>query len=142
MARRLDPAAAAQKWEQRMATAGNDYIKGVERVTENPMAKAAAREDFWASQVQQAAAAHRFSGKLNRMQLQDWKGPAIKKGAPRLASGAAEAKPKVTSFQQKLAQQMEPILAEIDNMPKDTLDQRLAKANAYARAMHQTKGQY
>lgn len=124
-------AAATDKWASAMAGAGTAYTQGINGVQTAPGQLAARASAKYLARVQ--ANVMKFERNSAAVDLATWKQAAIDKGAPRLASGAAAAKSKVGAFQQSFFAYLKAGQSQIDNMPTDTLDQALAKANAQAR---------
>lgn len=127
MKRRKTSAQVAQKWAQAMASSGNEMKAGVEGVTENPAAKAAAAKDLWLQRVQEAAADDRFARGLEKTTLPAWKAKMLTKGIANMQTGAREA-------QADVQKAMEPVLAaayassdEIAGMPKGSLAESEAR---------------
>jgi len=128
---KLSPEQGAKKWSGRLGAATADVVEGINRVTESPMAKSAAAEDKWFAKI---SAAH-TSGKRKRallgVSLDEWKDKAINIGAPRIATGAAAAVPKMEKFYGKLFAFEATLQAKIDKMPNVTLQDSAARANAW-----------
>lgn len=124
-----NPTAAANNWSSRTAASQTRYKDGISSVTENPMDKAAAKADTWFSRVQEAHANNRFANSLAGRNINDWKTPAMDKGATNYVTGATAGKSKyaafATDFFPFLAQQQ----AAVKQMPNATKDQRKARMN-------------
>lgn len=133
--RRLTAEQAADKWQRRMQTAAEDYTTGVNAVTESPTAAAAEQANKYQVGVQEAVAQGRFQRGLERVSLQDWKTAAVEKGAPRLATGATAAAPLVRTRLQQIFAAQDEVLAIVDQMPTDTLEQRIAKSTRWQMEM-------
>lgn len=91
-------ATIAKKWVASMQSAGTTAAAGAQAVTENPMEKAAAAQDRYAAGVARAAADGRYADGCRTVSLQSWQQAFIKKGAPRMAEGAAQAQSAVAAF--------------------------------------------
>ena len=128
-------AQAAQRWKQRMATASEDYKAGVERVSEAPGVAAAAAADRYASGVAEAVASGRYAERAASVSLGDWKRLTLEKGPARLAQGASAAESKVQAVMQQIMANIESVKAEIDSMPRTTLEDRINRSVAYMRGM-------
>lgn len=134
-----DAAAIAEKWSQRMQSAGQAYAQGIDRVSESPTQKAAANVQGYLQGVQDAVNSGKFVAGLNRVSLQDWKNAAKTNGAQRLGSGAALARPKVQAFLQQFLPVLQNNVAQVKSMPNATYEQRKARALAMMDLNHQFK---
>jgi hypothetical protein len=131
---------AAAKWQANLAAAGPAYIAGVNAVTTAPTQLAAAQQDKWARNVQLAAQTGRFANKLNAVTLQQWQDAARSKGASRLTSGAALAKPKMAQFLSAFLPVMQQVKAQVATMPKNGIEDSLARVRAQIMAAKQFAG--
>jgi hypothetical protein len=111
----------ARKWAGNLSAATTSMKEGAMSVTESPGAKAAAAADRWAQGVQEALASGKFAQNVGSVTTDQWRNAFIKKGIPRVATGATEAIPVVEQF----AAQLLPVTA---------------RAKAEAAAMPQGKG--
>jgi hypothetical protein len=93
-----NPQMVAEKWARNLGGATESIKAGIASVTVSPTEKAANRADAYASGVQQAVSTGRFQRGLRRVSLTDWQRAITNKGIPRIAAGAAEAKPKMAQF--------------------------------------------
>jgi len=130
-------AEVSAEWATRLGQSAEKVKAGVARVTENPMAKAAANEDKWFAGVQRAKSEGRFKRGLMKTSLEDWQRSIIEKGADRIAAGAAQAVPKMTAFFDKALPYMDNLKKEIDKMPSTTLEDNIARSAAWQRKMAQ-----
>ena len=94
--------AAAQKWATNLGGAVNAYTQGVQGVTVAPGQKAAAAQATYIARVTEKAPI--WAANVAAVGLGEWQQAAVSKGAPRLASGAAAAQPKFTTFLNALMQ--------------------------------------
>lgn len=133
MSVRVDNEGFADKLISRLTNSTAEIEAGINRVTENPMEKAASNPDKWVAGVQNAKA--RWAANTRAVSLDDWKRAAVQKGVPRIASGIQAARPKLIDFASKLLPAVEKAQTAISNMPSTTLDQNLARVNTYLREM-------
>lgn len=134
--RRVTAAQATAKWERRMATAGEDYSEGVRAVTESPTQAAAAAKSKYVAGVEAAARSGRYERGLEAVSLEEWKQKAVDKGSARLASGAQAAVPKMRSRMEQILRNEEEVLAIVEAMPSDTVEQRMQRALTWMMEMN------
>lgn len=132
---KLTPAEAHEKWKNRLTSAIPDVKAGIDRVTESPTAKAAAKEDKWFAGLQRAKASGKFKRGLLAVSLEEWKTKARDVGADRIPAGAAAAKDKQTTFYGKLFPYEETLQAKIKAMPDTTIQDSVARASAWIMGM-------
>lgn len=132
---KLTPQQAHDKWRTRMQAAIPDVKAGIDRVTESPMAKAAAAEDKYLAGVQRAKATGKYKRGLLNVSLEDWKAKARDVGADRIVAGAAAAGTKQTAFYAKLFPYQEKLQAEVKRMPNVTLQDNIARAVRFMQGM-------
>ncbi len=126
----------ADKWARKAGASQQDYVAGVQSVTESPMEKAVAAKTKWVAGIQKAAADGTWEAGLRKVSLTDWKNKTAKVGGARYVQGITEGK---TAYQIAMAEQipyMEQLQAQIDSMPSDTLEDNIARSNAWIRGMH------
>jgi hypothetical protein len=73
--------------------------------------------------------------------LQSYKDAVINKGIPRIAAGATAAKSKVTQFMQQLLPYTAQLSDQISSMPKNGIEDSVARATAAIRGMANFKYQ-
>jgi hypothetical protein len=135
-----DPTASAQKWSTNLQTAANNgtVTAGIQSVTVAPGQAAARQKQAWVTNT--PAAADRWAAHTAAVSLPQWQATTISKGVPRIASGAADAEPKMVAFMQKLMPAINNALGSLP--PRGNFSQNLARANAMATALHNLKGQF
>lgn len=121
----------ATNWTGAMGNSVQKVKDGINRVTDSPMAKAAANKDKWRDGVVRAYNEGRFEAGLGQVSLQDWKTNTMAKVSERLASGATAAKGKMTKFGAWLIPTVNQGLQQIADMPKLTLSDSKARAVAW-----------
>lgn len=137
MGLKVTPQEAAEKWKRRMQGAAQDYRDGVNRVDTAPGQKAAQNKQGYINGVQENA--DRWATKVAAVSLEDWKSKAIEKGAARLASGADAAMEKVMRTTEANFRNIEDVKNQVDRMPKATLQDRIARMNAFVIGMSEKK---
>lgn len=139
MARRLDPAQAAQNWVTGLSQAGTKIQQGVQAVSEAPGVKAARNAQGYINGVQ--ANVQKWQRKVAAVSLGDWVTAMTQKGVPRVAQGAQAAQPKFAAALGPLFQYMQSGLGQIDNMPNDSPAARDARMLSWANYMRNYQGQ-
>ena len=99
----LNVANATAKWARNLGSAGQSYKDGINSVTENPMALAAAQADKALQNYQEAITSGRWAQRLQSVSLESWKSAAANGGSQRLMSGVAKGTPKMQAALQKFA---------------------------------------
>jgi hypothetical protein len=125
---RFTPEDIARKQVERTSAAGPAYEAGINAVRSNPAADAAASADLWSARVTEARSKEKFRESLGRVTAQAWKDAAINKGSARLTSGIQAAEPKIVAFHREVGPHIDAGLAAIKAMPKQTLEQRIARS--------------
>lgn len=128
---RIDPAAATEKWAGRLAGATQEIQAGINRVTEAPGAKAAAKKQKWIQAVN--ASQDKWERNVRAVSLEKWKTLALTVGVPRIAQGAAAKKGKYTDFARDFYPHLDAGIQKLASMPDITLEDRINKAVAMMR---------
>lgn len=125
----LSPRDAAQKWLNRARTAGDAIRAGVNAMTEadNPLEKAAAREQYWAQRVQEAAQQRKFSRGLRNVTFQQWREAMITKGIPNYANGLNSGASKLQNFMESWLPWIQQGQQRLRDMPRGTLQQNIQR---------------
>lgn len=129
---------AANNWVTGMGSASTKYIAGVQAVKVAPGTLAAAAAPLWAANV--AAAQPKFARNVAAVGLSAWQNAAQVKGAPRLATGATAAQPKMAAFMTAFI----PALSNVVNgLPaRGTYEQNVNRLTNYISGVHALKGQF
>lgn len=130
---RVTPEEYQEKHAQRLKNALPEVRAGIERVTVNPMAKAAAQADKWVHGVTQSK--NKWATNTAAVSLDQWKHAALTKGVDRISQGIDAAAGKVTAFAAKLLPAVDAAVAKINGMPSTTLEDNIARASTYMREM-------
>ena len=75
----ITPEEFAEKHARRLKAAVEDIRAGVERVTESPTAKAAAKQDKMIARLQEAVSSGKWAARLKAVPLEDWKSKTIRR---------------------------------------------------------------
>lgn len=125
----MNAADIASRWQNGMAGASEKMRQGIDAVTTSPTEKAASAVDRMLAGLQRAIAEGKVQRGLRRITLEGWKKAAKEKGIPRVASGAAAAKPNVQDFFQEFIPHLEGVVRGLESMPRGDLEQNIARAS-------------
>lgn len=124
-----------EKHARRLKAATPDMRAGVEKVTESPTAKAAAKMDkmraHWLEKLDDGTMAAR----LKAVTLEDWKSKMLTKGVGRVAEGIDQAHDKVLNFAQQLLPAVAAAQAKVKGLPDLTLEDSINRMTTYIRDM-------
>jgi hypothetical protein len=126
---------AAAKWVQGFGASATKWTAGVNAVTVAPGQLAARAKNLWLQNT--TAAADRFATNSAAVSLSTWQSTTVAKGAPRLASGAQAAQPKVEAAFSKLFPAIQSAVNALP--PRGDIEQNITRAGNFARAMHSYK---
>lgn len=124
-----------EKHARRLKAAVEDVRKGIDRVTENPCEKAAAKQDKMLTNLTAAVTNGKWAAGLKRVSLEDWKKNARDIGVNRIAAGIDGAKTKVIAFAEQLLPHIDREKAKIAAMPDVTLDDNINRMTSFVRGM-------
>jgi len=139
MAIRTSPQEYADKHARNLKNSVEDIRRGLERVTESPTAKAAAKADKMLQNLSQSVQSGKWAARLNSVSLEDWKAKAINKGLGRIAAGVDAAHDKQVEFATQLFAHEEHLLAELTKMPDLVLEDSINRATTWIRGMAKFK---
>ena len=131
----ITAAQVKQKWLNRSTAAGQDWVDGIQNLTENPAEKAIAKADYWQQRVSSEDAKSKFKSSLGAVKLSDIKAKVAKLGASRYTSGITASADK---FEKRIAPVLEHIAAgksEFDRRVILTIDDSAQKAADWVRYM-------
>lgn len=120
----------AAKQVRRAQEASQDYITGVQNVTEAPGAKAVRKKDKLRANFNAAVDSGKWEQNTAAVSKDQWVAATVEKGGQRFASGVAAAQSNIEAFHNDLQQYLSQTQAQIDSMPDATPEQRKAKMNA------------
>lgn len=135
MAPMPSPQDAAANWAQKFGASGAKWTAGVQSVTVAPGQLAARAKQLWLQNT--TAAADRFAANSARVSLSDWQAQTVSKGAPRLASGAQAAMPKVADAFAKLFPAIQSAVNSLP--PRGDIEANINRSAQFARAMNAYK---
>jgi len=132
---RVTPEEFADKHARRLKAAVEDIRSGVDKVTEAPTAKAAAKQDKMISRLQAAVTSGKWAARLKSVTLEDWKAKTITKGLARIATGIDEARDKQVKFASQLLPFEADLQTKIAKLPDLTLEDSIGRSTAWIRGM-------
>jgi len=124
-----------QVWRDRLNNSVDRIRQGVERLTENPLEKAAANADAWIAGLQEAYTSGRWARNVASVTLDQWKQAMLQKGVPRIQQGTAAAEGIMKDFARQLINHLNTVLPEIERMPKVTLEDSINRVTTFIRRM-------
>lgn len=136
---KLTAAEFQEKHARRLKAAVEDVRKGIDRVTENPCEKAAAKQDKMLTNLTASVSSGKWAAGLKRVTLEDWKRKARDIGVNRIAAGIDGAKEKVVSFAEVLLPHIDRGKDKIKGMPDVTLDDNINRMTSFIRHMSELK---
>ncbi len=135
MAKNLTAQEIAEKHARNLKNSVQDIRRGVERLTENPMEKAAGQEDKMRQNLLKSIDSGKWKAGLMRVSLEEWKEAVLTKGIDRIAVGIDAALPAQVEFYGQLIEHQNRLSAKINNMPDLTLEDSIARMTAQVRGM-------
>lgn len=136
---RLTPQEFQEKHARRLKASTEDIRRGIDRVTESPTEKAAAKQDKMLTNLTAAVTSGKWAAGLKRVSLDDWKKAARDIGVNRIAAGIDGAKEKVISFAEQLLPYIDRQRDKIKTMPDVTLDDNINRMTTFIRGMSEFK---
>ena len=125
----------AEKHARRLKGAIEDVRSGVQRVTEAPGPKAAAKKDKWVARLTASETQDKWARRVGAVTLESWKSDMLEKGVNRISGGIDRAHDKVVDFASKLIDHQNRGLTTIEKMPDLTLEDSVNRASAWIRHM-------
>jgi len=136
---KLTPAEFQEKHARRLKASVEDVRKGIDRVTESPTEKAAAKQDKMLTNLTRSVTDGKWAAGLKRVSLEEWKRKARDIGVNRIAAGIDAAKDKVVSFAEVLLPHIDRGRDKIKAMPDVTLDDNINRMTNFIRHMSEFK---
>ena len=131
-----------QKWSTNLNAAGTYIKNGVNAVTVAPGQAAAAAQDRMLAGVTQAVQSGKWARNVSKVSLQDWQNAMINKGIPRIAQGTQVAVATKGPQIDALLANVNAAAAVAHALPKGGIEQGIARATAFMRAMSQASGKH
>jgi len=136
---KLTPKEFQEKHNRRLKAAVPDMQAGVERVTESPTAKAAAKADKMKANIVKSIDDGKWQAGLKRVSLEEWKTKMINKGVNRVAVGIDEAADKVEAFAADLLPHIDRGVDSVNKLPDVTLEDSINRMTTFVRHMAKFK---
>lgn len=124
-----------EKHARRLKASVEDVRKGIDRVTESPTAKAAAKQDKMLAGITAAVSSGKWAAGLKRVTLEEWKRKTRDVGVNRIAAGIDASKEKVVTFAEDLLPHIDRGREKIAGMPDLTLDDSINRMTTMCRHM-------
>lgn len=132
---RLNPQDATQKWVNNLSGATSAIQAGIDRVTEAPGMKAAAKAQKWIQAV--TASQDKWKRNVSAVSLDQWKSLFKAVGVQRIAQGAQAKQGKYTAFATQFYPHLERGIAKISAMPDTSFEERIQRAVVMMRHNHE-----
>ena len=136
---KLSPVEFADKHAKRLKAASAEMRTGIERVTESPTAKAAAKQDKMRAKLLESIDNGTWAARLKGVTIEDWKSKMLNVGVGRVASGIDAAHDKVVDFATQLLPAVDAAKRKVEAMPDLTLEDNIARMSEYIREMGKFK---
>ncbi len=136
---RKSPQASGEKWVRNTKGATQDMRDGIDRVTEAPGAKAAAKQEKMRQGILDAIDSGKWAERVASVPLNEWKDAMLTKGVPRVSAGVEAAAGKVAQFHQQLSDHQDRIDTTLKGMPDLTLEDGINRMVAQVRGMSDFK---
>lgn len=134
---KMDAKDFAEKWQKNMAASTAYISKGIDRVSESPMEKAAAKQEKMINNLTEAVNKGKWKRGLESVSLDDWKKKFKDQGVARIAGGATAAMPKMQRFADQLLPFQDNLQRKIKNMADTSFEDRVNRATEWIRGMHE-----
>lgn len=137
---KVDAKGWLDKWGRRLNAAGQDITAGVKKVTTAPGVAAAAAQALMLQRITDAINSGLWAKQVSSVSLSSWQSDMINKGIPRIGAGVTAAQASKTSIIQNLLVAVDQAAAAAHALPKGNIENSIARASAFMRAMSQAKG--
>ena len=136
---KLTPREAQEKHARRLKGATEDIRRGVQKVTEAPGVKAAAKEEKMRANLLAALDSGKWKNRVAAVPLEEWKDKMLNKGVGRIAAGVDEAAVDIENFFGELFEHQDGLARSLENMPDLTLEDNINRMTQYVRGMAEFK---
>lgn len=125
------------KWGRRLNAAGQDIQTGVQRVTVAPGQQAAAAQSLMLQRLTDAITSGKWARQVSSVSLSDWQNAMTNKGIPRISQGVTTAQKNKQGIITATLAAVDTAAAQANALPKGGLEQSIARATTFMRAMSQ-----
>lgn len=132
---KMSPQDAQAKYASRLKGSTSEITKGIDRVTEAPGVKAAAKKDKMKQHLIEKIDDGTWERRVASVSLESWKAAAKNKGVGRIAAGVDQAATKMTAFFTELFPYQEGGQAKLATMPDMTIDDSINRQAFWTRYM-------
>lgn len=126
-----------EKQIRRAVNATEDFKRGVRSTKKNPMERAIKAIPKMRANILRAIDEGIVAEGLASVPMSEWQESTAGKGGDRYATGVEKSKPKLLEFQRQIKPHRDALKEQIDNMPDETFEQRMARMVANAQGMRQ-----
>lgn len=138
---RTTPQDWLNRWGQGLNGAGARIKQGVQAVTQAPGQAAAAKADKMKAGINASIDSGRWAQRVGSVPLAQWQDSMANKGVANISAGVTQAQKTKVQAITNMLNQNDSAVAAVQDMPTDTLEQRLAKAQAFMRIRSQMSQQ-
>lgn len=132
---KLTPQEFREKHARRLKQSVPDISAGIQRVTEAPGPKAAAKVDKMRTNLLAAIDSGKWGNRLKAVSLEAWKKAALEKGVNRISAGIDGAAAKVEDFAAQLLPFQDKLKADVARLPDVTLEDNIQRMTTFIRGM-------
>lgn len=129
----INQSAWTSKYEKRATIARPEYEAGVKNPKRDPIEAAIAQKETMVAKLTEVLAGNKWENALRFVGQSGWQKAALEKGASRYPEGIRAGIGKVKDFVGKFTPHLEAGMAEVENMPKRTIEESIAKSAAMIR---------
>lgn len=137
---RLTPEEYANKQARNLKNSLQDIRDGINRVSVAPGVAAAASQDRMRTNVLAAIDSGLWANKVKAVSLTSWQDSALNKGVDRISGGIDAAHDKQVTMAAKLLPIVDAAAAKARSMPKNTLQDSIARMTSFVTDMAKAKG--
>ena len=137
---RLTPEEYAAKQARNLKNSLQDIRDGISRVTVAPGVAAVAQQDKMRSKVLESIDSGLWARKTRETTLQEWQSAALEKGVDRISAGIDAAKDKQVAMAGRLLPIVDAAAQKARAMPKNTLQDSIARMTSFVTDMSKAKG--
>lgn len=137
---KVNAAGWLDKWGRRLNSAGTDITNGVKAVTTAPGQSAAQAQALMLQRLTESVTSGLWAKNVAAVPLQSWQNSMIQKGIPRIGAGVTAAQSSKQQVITNLLAAVDSAAAKANALPKGTIDNSIARATEFMRAMNAAKG--